>query len=139
MNGLITDTNLKKSILDKFISKFLNGDYTFINPKTGGINLMWCNFSREYKIYTTDKLFQTKLKFDSQVYFYNERTKEIFFTDFDDIYNCVNNLEPWDEVDAEIFDESLEWVIAVTHEDVSFVSGLNVEIDEYDYDRDMAE
>lgn len=139
MKGLITDTDSKQIILNRLINKFVKNDYTFRNPKTGGIRLIWCNFSKEYKIYPTDKLFQTQLKFDAPVYFYNERTQEMFFTDFEDIYNFVNNLEPWDEIDAEIFDESLEWVIAVTHEDVSFVSGLSVAIDEYDYDRDMSE
>lgn len=142
MKGLITDTDFKKRILNKFISKFVKNDYTFKNPKTGGIKLIWCNFSEECKIYPTDKLFSNSTKaqqeFDTPVYFYNERTQEMFFTDFEDISNFVNNFEPWDEIDAEIFDESLDWVIAVTHEDVSFVSGLSVAIDEYVYDGNTA-
>ena len=138
MKGLITDASVRKSILDKFISKFVRSDYTFKNPITGGLNLLWCNFSKEHKVYPTDKLFLSNLKIDVPVYFYNERTKEMFFTDFEDIHKFIDNLEPWDEVDAEIFDESLEWVIAVTHEDVSLVFGLNVTIDEYDYDKNMA-
>lgn len=40
-------------------------------------------------------------------------------------------------MDTEIFDDSLEWVIAVTHEDVSKVFGLSVTIDEYDYQKDL--
>lgn len=143
MQGLIKDTDFKKRILNKFISKFVKNDYTFKNPKTGGTNLFWCNFSKKSKIYPNDKLFsnltKTQLKFDAPVYFYNERTQEMFFTDFEDIYNFVNNLEPWDQIDAEIFDESLDWVIAVTHEDVSFVSGLSVAIAEYVYDGNTAE
>lgn len=61
----------------------------------------------------------------------------MFLTDFEDVRNFINNFEPWDKVDAEIFDDSLEWVIAVTHEDVSKVLGLSVTIDEYDYEKDM--
>lgn len=51
------------------------------------------------------------------------------------IYRVIKTF--WDKVDAEIFDDSLEWVIAVTHEDVSMVFSLNVTIDEYDYQKDM--
>ena len=102
-----------------------------------GSKLIWCNFLEEYKVYSTEELFQSQLKINVPVYFYSERTRELFLTNFEDVHNYVNSLEPWDEVDAEVFDESLEWIIAVTHEDVSMVGGLRVEIEEYNYEKDM--
>ena len=138
MEGLITDTQIKKRILDKFLEKFVKSDYTFKNQVTGGLMLIWCNFREDYKIYSTEELFQSPLIIDNPVYFYNERTQEMFFTDFTNVRNFIINLEPWDEVDAEIFDESLGWVIAVTHEDVSLANGLCIMIDEYDYEKDIA-
>lgn len=141
MQGLITDINLKRNILDKFINTFVKNDYTFRISSTGGggRKLMWCHFKEECKVFSTEQLFQSQLQIVSPLFFYSERTEELFLTDFEDVCNFINNLEPWDEVDAEIFDENLEWVIAVTHEDVSMVSGLKITIDEYDYEKDMAQ
>ena len=139
MKGLIEDVNLKNNILNKFVDRFVLCNYTFVNPATGGLKLLWCNFKDECKIYSTDKLFKFNIKISNNIYFYSERTQEMYFTDFNDVCSFVNNLEPWDVIDAEIFDDSLEWVIAITHEDVSKVYGINVTIDEYDYEKDMTQ
>ncbi|MCL2151267.1 MAG: hypothetical protein FWH50_03490, partial [Coriobacteriia bacterium] len=61
---------------------------------------------------------------DSLVYIYLDRTEELFLTQFSDICSYVDELEPWDEIDAVIFDETLDWVIAITHEDFSMTIGL---------------
>ena len=137
MKRLVEDSQAKEIILGKLIDKFVNSDYTFKNPVTGGIRLIWCNFRNECKVYSTEELFQSQLKIDGNVYFYNERTQELFLCDFRTVQSYVNNLEPWDEIDAEIFDYNLEWIIAVTHEDVSMVYGVDVMIDEYNYEKYM--
>lgn len=137
MKGLITEMHFKKDVLDNFIEKFVESEYAFRNPATGVRQLIWCYFRDEGKVFSTEELFQSQLKINTPVYLYNERTEEMFLTDFEDVRNFINNFEPWDKVDAEIFDDSLEWVIAVTHEDVSKVLGLSVTIDEYDYEKDM--
>ena len=62
----------------------------------------------------------------------------MYLSDFENLRSFIINLEPWDEVDAEIFDDSMEWVIAVTHEDLSIVLGLTIEIEEYDNEKDMS-
>jgi hypothetical protein len=137
MKGLIADESKKRDVLRMFIKRFVKSDFPFSNPATNGGKLIWCNFSSVCKIYSSRELFESPLAINSPVYFYDEFTEELFFTDFEDVRSFINGFEPWDEVDAEIFDESLEWVIAVTHEDVSLVSGLVVALEEYDYDKDM--
>lgn len=50
--------------------------------------------------------------------------EELYKTNFGEIGEYVNQLEPWEEIDAEIFDESMKWVIVITHEDISLIFGL---------------
>lgn len=57
-------------------------------------------------------------------YFFSERVEELYKTNFGEIGEYVNQLEPWEEIDAEIFDESMKWVIVITHEDISLIFGL---------------
>lgn len=52
-----------------------------------------------------------------EVYFYIEREDKLYLTYFTDIVNYVEKLEYWDEIDAYIFDKSMQWIIAITHED----------------------
>ena len=79
MNERIVDNvQLKESIWQKLINKFVNSDYTFKNPLTGGIRLIWCNFRKEFKVYPPDELFQSQLKIERAVYFYNKRTQELY-------------------------------------------------------------
>jgi hypothetical protein len=138
LKGLITDDSVKQEVLGRFMGRFVKSDYTVRDPVGEGRRLMWCSLTKEFKDYPTDELFQVLNGTDGSVYFYNERTEEMYLTDFEDVRAFINSFEPWDEVDAEVFDDSLEWVIAVTHEDVSSVIGLDVAIDEFDYDKYIA-
>jgi len=139
MNGLITETHRKENILNQFLKKLVKDNYTFENPTSGNKELIWCHFKKENecKVYSTEELFKSQLKIDNPVYFYDEFTEELFLTDFEDVRRFINGLEAWDDVDAEIFDDTFNWVIAVTHEDISKVLGLSIAIDEYDYEKDM--
>ena len=44
---------------------------------------------------------------------------------FKEIVDYINRLEPWEEIDAEIFDDLLRWYICVTHEDFCITYGLS--------------
>ncbi|MDR2889978.1 MAG: hypothetical protein LBV33_09120 [Lachnospiraceae bacterium] len=138
MRGRLAEGTFKSDIVDKFRQKFLKEEYRSGNTPAGFSRLLWCNFKEQCKIYKTELLFQLQLGIEA-VYFYDERTDELFCTTFEKVSAFINSFEPWDEVDAEIFDDSMEWVIAVTHEDVSLVFGVDVGIEEYDYERDMAQ
>lgn len=56
--------------------------------------------------------------------FYSERDREMYELTLSEILGFIESFEPWEEIDAEIFDVSYEWFIAVTHEDISFVYGF---------------
>ena len=40
-----------------------------------------------------------------------------------DVLCFVENIEPWDQIDACIFDKDMNWVIAVTYEDAILCLG----------------
>jgi hypothetical protein len=138
LKGLIADDSVKQEVLGRFMESFVKSDYTGRDPVDGGRRLMWCSITKEFRVYLTEELFQVLTGTDRPVYFYNERTEEMHLTGFEDVRAFINSFEPWDEVDAEVFDDSLEWVIAVTHEDTSLVIGLDVPIEEFDYDKWIA-
>lgn len=47
------------------------------------------------------------------------RIEELYITCYEEICRFIGSLEPWEEIDAVIFDRTMEWTIAVTHEDFS--------------------
>jgi hypothetical protein len=127
-------TEEKKKILDKFIEKFIKSDYDFENRKKGSRKiswLMWCHYKDKHKCFWTENLFEYLTPTSEPVYFYDDRANKLFLTEFKNVIRFIRSFEPWDEVDAEIFDTDLEWVISVTHNDVSLVFGLDVDIEEY--------
>ena len=40
------------------------------------------------------------------------------------VCELVASLEPWEEIDVEIFDNSYEWFIAITHDNVTMIYGI---------------
>ena len=59
-----------------------------------------------------------KLSIPGEVLFYLERSGETYRTTFAAICSYVNQLEPWELIDAYIFDGSYRWLICITHEDL---------------------
>jgi hypothetical protein len=94
--------------------------------------LLWCSYKDKHKYFWTEPLFEYLTPTSEPVYFYDERENKLFLTEFKDVIQFIRSFEPWDKVDAEIFDINLEWVISVTHEDISLVFGFDVDIEEYD-------
>lgn len=59
-----------------------------------------------------------KLNTPIVVMFYLERQNEVYITTFKDICKYVEGLEPWEYIDAYVFDNTFSWLIAITHEDL---------------------
>lgn len=78
---------------------------------------MWNYFKYKPRLVLFEKIDSLGVKGGQNVYFYLERQKELFITTFQDIIEFVEVFEPWDEVDAYIFTEKMDWIIAITHED----------------------
>lgn len=87
-------------------------------------NLIWNCFREVPDRYSYDDLPRVPVPDCPQVYFYLERTDVLYETTLGDVFAFVRGLEPWAEVDAYVFDVSLRWVIALTHEDLILTLGL---------------
>ena len=51
------------------------------------------------------------------VFFYDERNKVLLSTTLEDIIDAVEGFQPWEGIDAYVFEDNMNWVIAITHED----------------------
>lgn len=79
--------------------------------------MIWCNFKRKDGKYIPIDCLNKQLDASKKVLHYNERTDCLFESCFFEICEEISQLEPWDEIDALIFDETFTWTIAITHED----------------------
>ena len=125
IDGKIQNQSLKDDIISDYIKHFLKSDYCFWDKKTNGRNLMWCNLKKERdNVIPTEELAKIRIQNEGDLFFYLERTEELYEIRFEEICRYINSLEPWEEIDAVIFDKTMEWMIAVTHEDFSIIIGL---------------
>lgn len=116
------DDKASRRLLEEFKRKFIIPDY---DPKNQSRSwLFWCNWLYKPQTISTEEFEMIPLNKDTRVYFYSERHKEMYEVLFSEVCDFVAGLEPWEEIDAEIFDDSYSWVIAVTHEDISMFYGL---------------
>lgn len=59
-----------------------------------------------------------KLAVPDSVILYLERQNEVYNTTFKDICKYVEKLEPWEYIDAYVFDATFSWLFIITHEDL---------------------
>ena len=109
--------NSKESnlLLDNFKRRFVVYEYDPKNQKV--CRLIWANLNCKGVVLPTDEFEKIPIVSSAEVYFYSERDKKIV--------DYINRLEPWEEIDAEIFDDLLRWYICVTHEDFCITYGLS--------------
>ncbi len=119
--------NLKEkadALVEKFKKAFVIPDYAQGNLQGNRSRLIWCNLSSEPQAIPTEEVHRLSLSPGHKVYYYGERDNEMYETSFAEVCAFINELEPWDEIDSEIFDDTFSWFIAITHEDISLVYGL---------------
>lgn len=125
IEGKVKNKLFKDDIISDYIKCFLKSDYCFWDKKANVRNLMWCNLKKEVsKVISTEKLLRLRLQNQNNLFFYLERTEELYEIKFEEICRYINSLEPWEEIDSVIFDKTMEWSIIVTHEDFSILIGL---------------
>ena len=61
---------------------------------------------------------------DKKVFFYSERIRTLYAASFGSVVDYVGQLEPWEDIDAYLFNGTMDWVVAVTHEDVILCLGI---------------
>ncbi len=116
------DKEAAGELLGRFKDRFITADYDPKNQKRCW--LLWANLACEAKWISTEDFESIPFSRENMVYFYSERDCQMFRVPFAEVCELVAGMEPWEEVDAEIFDDSCEWMIAITHEDETLVYGL---------------
>ncbi len=86
--------------------------------------LIWCNLLPGCHTIPTENVPRLPVAPNQKVYYYGERDNEMYATTFSEVCAFLRELEPWGEIDSEIFDDTFTWYIAITHEDISLVYGL---------------
>lgn len=99
------------AILANFIERYVDEE------KLKQYILMWNSFIYKPRCLPVEAIQNIALPSDKVVFFYDEREKMLYSTTMKDVLYFVENIEPWDQIDACIFDKDMNWVIAVTHED----------------------
>lgn len=72
----------------------------------------------------TEEIAQLGIPRDKKVFFYSERIRMLYSASFGAVVDYVEQLELWEDIDAYLFDRTMDWVVAITHEDVTLVLGF---------------
>lgn len=110
-------------LMDNFKRRFVVAEYDLKEQK--GCRLLWANLNCKGELLCVDEFARIPIEAGAEVYFYNEREKKTYRASFAEIVDYIGRLEPWEEIDAEIFDDSFRWFICVTHEDFCITYGLS--------------
>ncbi|MBP1967528.1 hypothetical protein [Paenibacillus aceris] len=78
-------------------------------------HLIWNSLRNKPQVVT----FENAINWNEQgeLIFYLERQRELFKAKTADVKIFFENIEPWLEIDAYLFDLSYSWLTAFTHED----------------------
>jgi len=100
-------------ILTRFINRYVDRE------KLKKYYLMWNSLAEGQKVQClpVEEIENLPLRPDEAVLLYDERQKILYGTTVKDVIDFVLSFEPWDEVDACVFDKDMDWVVAITHED----------------------
>ncbi|UUZ93003.1 SMI1/KNR4 family protein [Paenibacillus sp. P25] len=78
--------------------------------------LLWNSLKHKPTIISFEQA--TSMQDDQDLIFYLEREKIMYSVTMSEVTMYIEQLEPWSEVDAYLFDASFTWLIAFTHEEV---------------------
>lgn len=101
------------SILARFIKRYVDTE------KLQKYILLWNSLfdGLTVKCLPIDEIENLPFEPDKAVLFYDERQKIFCSTTIKDVIDYVQSFDPWDEVDACLFDQDMDWAAAITHED----------------------
>lgn len=106
--GVEIETKEAGRILDEFKERYINKNY----PE----RILFINHLNKYdKAILFEQIREINIPKEKSLYMYHERLKTVYLTDFEHICLYVEQLEPWEEIDCLIFDESLNWFLGLNH------------------------
>ena len=79
---------------------------------------MWNSFVQKPKCIPMEEIRDISIPPEDRVFFYDERDRALYAARMGEVVTYILELEPWDQVDACVFNREMKWVLAVTHEDV---------------------
>ena len=123
----IVSKEIANELITQYRDKYIKSSYkpwcSSINCK----NLPWCYYEElGIKIFGLDDLPKINIPLEKAVYCHDEVDDIMYQTTFGEVLKMITNLEPWEGVDIEIFDESLDWTIAITHEEEVITYGVEI-------------
>ena len=100
-------------ILVRFIKRYVDSE------KLKKYFLLWNALRKDLgvKCFPREKIKLLSFHLDKSILFYDERKKILYSTTMKDVIDFLQNLTPWEEVDACLFDHDMDWGVAITHED----------------------
>ena len=111
--------NNQEEILLKIKNNFLDED--FIDEDYPNKVLM-INHLKYKKLINVDSLRDINIGHRKKVYFYDDRDKTLFLTYYKNVCMYIEQLEPWEEVDCLIFNNTFKWIIGYNHEEEIYYS-----------------
>lgn len=100
----ISDDTLKTKVLKKMREKFVKTEIT---------GLMWNAFIEKPKCLNFDKIYTLNIPIYKDIFFYLERQGILYKTNIKNVINFIEELEPWEEVDAYAFDQDVLLTIGI--------------------------
>mgnify|MGYP001030276624 FL=1 len=90
------------------------------------VGLMWNSFLPQYepRCLPFEEIANLGIPKDKKLFFYSERPKMLYSASFGPVVDYVTQLELWEDIDAYLFDGTMDWVVAVTHEDAILCLGV---------------
>ena len=87
------------------------------------VGLMWNAYRPEYprRCLPFEKITDLGIPEDQKLFFYSGRDKMLYTAKLNAVVEYVHQLEPWECIDTYLFDKSMDWVAAITHEDCLLV------------------
>lgn len=124
MRNLIELASAKKycasrsaKILKRFISLYVD------QKKIPQYTLLWNSLKDEIdtRCFSFSRLVSLSFLKYKTLFLYNEREKALYQIEWKGIVDFIDGLEPWEDIDFLVFDNSFSWFAAVTHEDLQTV------------------
>lgn len=107
-------------LIEKFRDRYVD------RKRLRQVGLMWNSYLPQYqpRCLPTEELGTLDFPREKKVFFYSERDRMLYAASFGAVADYVAQLELWEDIDAYLFDGTMDWVVAVTHEDMILCLGL---------------
>jgi len=125
---IVTDQEFQSAVLKRFMDKYVK-EGTGFRDEQGNRTLLGCSLKDNYYddcvLIKTEDIPKLGLQNNLPIYVYFDGSEELFVTTYRGFCQYIKSLEEWEYNDTEVFDDTLEWLIYVTHDDTSMLVGFN--------------